>query len=616
MNRITSGILLLSVALFSACANQSAPTGGEKDEVPPVLVSSIPAQGELNFKGKEIVLTFDELIKTDNPKEQFLITPRIKDEYEIKYRKNKVIIEFEKPLQDSTTYSINFREGIKDLTEGNPADTLKLAFSTGSYLDSLSLSGHVYDLMTNTNAKDVTIAIYEANDTLDVFNSPPVYYTKTDAAGLYNIDNLKNASYKIYAFEDKNKNLTLESKSEKHGFISETVKLDSNISKLNIPIQLLDVRDLELQSTRASGTTYNLKYNKHVTDYDLKSIDTTTVVYSNFVDVSHNTIQIFNSDKYSDTLAISIRATDSLQHDIFDSVRFKFEPTQRKPTDFTVKATLPKVITKTPTFSATLKFSKPVKNINYDSIYLYLDTANILYFKPQDLEWNQYKDEVSLTYEIDPSLFVNKDDINTNTGSRAQSRKAEKVPADREVPNPDKRNTPNKKELSGRPDNREVPKNENMSQQEDASLKDSLKQQPPTPKQPHFYTSAGSFISAESDSSKRIKENLSFVKPDQLGVLLIEVQTDSQHYFVQLINTKNQVVAEEVNGKTFQFKNIEPGEYRVRILVDSNLNGIWDPGNVKANEEPEPIIFYQNSEGNEILTLRANWELGPNVISF
>lgn len=614
MNRITSGIIILSVALFSACANQTAPTGGEKDEIPPVLVSSIPAQGQLNFKGNEIVLTFDELIKTDNPKEQFLITPRIKDEYEIKYRKNKVIIEFEKPLQDSTTYSINFREGIKDLTEGNPADTLKLAFSTGSYLDSLSISGYVYDLMTNTKAADVTIAIYEANDTLDVFNSPPVYYTKTDAAGQYNIENLKNASYKIYAFEDKNKNLTLESKSEKHGFISETIRLDSNISKLDIPLQLLDVRDIELQSTRPSGTTYNLKYNKHVIDYDLKNMDTTSVVYSNFTDASHNTIQIFNSGNHSDTLAISIRATDSLQHDIFDSIRFKFEPTQRKPADFTVKATLPKVITKTPTFRATLIFSKPVKDVNYDSIYLYLDTANIVHFKPQDLEWNQYKDEVSLAYEIDPTLFVNKDDINTT--SRIQSGKAEKAPADRQLPNDNKRNMPDRKKLSDRSGNAEAPNKETIPQQEDALPKDSLEQEPHTPKQPHFYASVGSFISAESDSSKRIQENLAFVKPDQLGVLLMEVQTDSQHYFVQLIDTKNQVVAEEVNGKKFQFKNIEPGEYRVRILVDSNLNGIWDPGNVKANEEPEPVIFFQNSEGNEILTLRANWELGPNVISF
>ncbi|GAA0891984.1 Ig-like domain-containing protein [Fulvivirga kasyanovii] len=616
MNRITSGIIILSVALFSACANQTAPTGGEKDEIPPVLVSSIPAQGELNFKGKEIVLTFDELIKTDNPKEQFLITPRIKDEYEIKYRKNKVIIEFEKPLQDSTTYSINFREGIKDLTEGNPADTLKLAFSTGSYLDSLSISGYVYELMTNTKAADITIAIYEANDTLDVFNSPPVYYTKTDAAGLYNIDNLKNASYKIYAFEDKNKNLTLESKSEKYGFVSEIVRLDSNISKLDIPIQLLDVRDLELQSTRPSGTTYNLKYNKHVTDYDLKSIDTTSVVYSNFTDASHNTIQIFDTGNYSDTLAISIRATDSLQHDIFDSVRFKFEPTQRKPADFTLKATLPKIITKTPTFKATLKFSKPVKSVNYDSVYLYLDTANIVYFKPQDLEWNQYKDEVSLAYDIDPSLFVNKEDISTNTSSRTQSRRAENPPADRELPEQDKRNAPDRKKLLEGPDDAQPINKEGRPPKDNTSPKDSLEQQPPAPKQPHFYASAGSFIGAESDSSKRIQENLSFIKPDQLGVLLMDVQTDSQHYFVQLINTKNQVVAEEVNGKTFQFKNIEPGEYRVRILVDSNLNGIWDPGNIKANEEPEPVIFYQSSEGNEILTLRANWELGPNVITF
>ncbi|MBL6446086.1 Ig-like domain-containing protein [Fulvivirga sp. 29W222] len=606
MNRIIFILLVLNIALISACANQTAPTGGDKDETPPVLVSSIPNQGELNFQGNEIILTFDELIKTDNPKEQFLITPRIKDEYDIKYKKNKVIIRFEKPLDDSTTYSINFREGIKDLTEGNPADTLKLAFSTGSYLDSLSISGYVYDLMTNRKAQDITIAIYDAKDTLDIFNSPPVYYTKTNSQGIYNIENLKNSVYKIYALQDKNKNLTLESKSEKYGFISENIHLDSNFSKIDIPIQLLDVRDVELQSSRPSGTTYSIKYNKHLIDYNINSLDSTVHLYSNYTDKTHNTIQLFNDIKYQDSIAISILAKDSLFNEITDTIKIKFEATQRKPADFTAISTIPTIITKTPVFKAELKFNKPVKKINYDSIYLYLDSANIVYFKSKDLNWNQHRDEVTLTYDIDPALFISKPE---NIASR--NRNTQKPSSNADTLKANRRNISDLRQSVN-----ETDKDNQLINKKPSTDKDSTKLKLEEPQQPHFYAAPSTFISAESDSSKRIKEKLSFVKPEELGVLLMDIQTDYKHYFVQLINSKYEVIAEEVNGKTFQFKNIEPSEYRIRILVDSNLNGIWDSGNVKNNQEPEPVIFYKNSEGNEILTLRANWELGPNVISF
>src|SRR5688500_9616133 len=103
-----------------ACARQTTPTGGPKDSIPPQLVSSYPKQAATNFKEKTVELTFDEDVALNNPKEQLIITPALAKDPVIKTKKEKVTITFEEDLKDSSTYSINFRESIQDITEKNP----------------------------------------------------------------------------------------------------------------------------------------------------------------------------------------------------------------------------------------------------------------------------------------------------------------------------------------------------------------------------------------------------------------------------------------------------------------------------------------------------------------
>ncbi|MEQ8574496.1 MAG: Ig-like domain-containing protein, partial [Fulvivirga sp.] len=207
------------------CANQTAPTGGPKDEDPPELVTSNPTNGELNVSTKIITLEFNEYIKANNAKEQIIITPRLSQEYEVNIRKNKLLIELSEPLSDSTTYTINIREGVKDITENNPPDNLKIAFSTGSYLDSLSITGIVNDQLLNKFVDDFSIYLYDASDTIDFFNGPPLYLTKTNEKGEYILENLKSGTYNLFALKDKNNNFIADVKSETYGFYSSPIVL-------------------------------------------------------------------------------------------------------------------------------------------------------------------------------------------------------------------------------------------------------------------------------------------------------------------------------------------------------------------------------------------------------
>ena len=55
-------ILLLCV-LFVQCARRGSPTGGPKDETPPVMLRADPPQKTVSFKKDRIRIYFDEYIK-------------------------------------------------------------------------------------------------------------------------------------------------------------------------------------------------------------------------------------------------------------------------------------------------------------------------------------------------------------------------------------------------------------------------------------------------------------------------------------------------------------------------------------------------------------------------
>src|SRR6478609_9733185 len=158
MKRIAGLHWFIYPLFLMCCAKTTSPTGGPKDTIPPTLVKSIPEKGSLNYAGNEIQLTFSENIMLKNQKEQIIVTPGIGDRYKIEFNKKTVTIKLEEKLKDSTTYTFSFRDAVVDLNEQNPARNLKLAFSTGTYIDSLSIEGKVNDLLHAKELKDITVA--------------------------------------------------------------------------------------------------------------------------------------------------------------------------------------------------------------------------------------------------------------------------------------------------------------------------------------------------------------------------------------------------------------------------------------------------------------------------
>ena len=198
--------------LLISCAQTSPLTGGPRDEHAPTIDSAktYPHNGQINFAEDRVRIKFNEYIKLNNPSDNILIIPSMKESPTIEAKNKKLTIEFNEELQENTTYSITFNNAIQDITESNDS-VFQFVFSTGEYIDSLEITGEVKDAFTNKGQKEILVALYPKNVEANFDSIPlkikPTYLSQTDANGNFRLNYLKDGAYFIFAFKDKNKNL-------------------------------------------------------------------------------------------------------------------------------------------------------------------------------------------------------------------------------------------------------------------------------------------------------------------------------------------------------------------------------------------------------------------------
>ena len=130
----------------------------------------------------------------------------------------------------------------------------------------------------------------------------------------------------------------------------------------------------------------------------------------------------------------------------------------------------------------------------------------------------------------------------------------------------------------------------------------------------HLYMGKGAIISVENDSSTRMTSTYKFLKPEEYGNIKGSVLARDKKYIIQLLNKQHKIIKEIYTNDQVLFTNIPPGDYRLRIMIDENNNGLWDLGNMAKNKYPEPVYFYQTEEGVQWMTVRANWDITDLLI--
>lgn len=220
-------LYLLFSLLLSSCASRIAPAGGDKDSSGPKVILANPDSGSIRFSTDRIELEFDEFIELKDGGTGILFSPPLSQSVDYLIRKKNLRIKWNEELLPQTTYTLVIGKSVCDITESNPMAEYRYVFSTGDFLDSLKLTGSVRDAFSNLPLKDVVVALYESDADSVPQKMLPRYFTRSKESGEFGIENIKQGSYTLLAFEDKNNDLKLQIPDERIAFTSGALSLDS-----------------------------------------------------------------------------------------------------------------------------------------------------------------------------------------------------------------------------------------------------------------------------------------------------------------------------------------------------------------------------------------------------
>lgn len=194
-----------AVGLLAACANMGRPEGGPRDEMPPKFIHSDPAPGATGVKRNRLVAYFDENIQLEDAFSKVVVSPAQKQPPSVSANGKRLTVEFRDTLLDSTTYTIDFADAIKDLNEGNILDGFALDFSTGDSIDSLRISGMVLQAENLEPAQGMLVGVYSNLSDTALTTLPLERIARTNQLGQFTIRNLKPGAYRIFAINDLNR---------------------------------------------------------------------------------------------------------------------------------------------------------------------------------------------------------------------------------------------------------------------------------------------------------------------------------------------------------------------------------------------------------------------------
>lgn len=559
--KILYGILvpLISVLFIESCARITALEGGPKDTVPPQLIKTCPTQEGTGFQGKTIKLVFDKAIEVQDIHNQLVVTPRLpklkdKPSYMYNVRGNTLKLILQVPLEEKTTYTFNFNDAIKDTTEGNIAEHIALTFSTGDDIDTMYVTGQVKHLMTGQPASKVRVSLYKANNAQhNILNSPPDYSIKTDTTGKFKLAYVAKGQYHIYAGTHKENQLTIDPGKDEYGFLKDPIDLTTtSVDDVVLPILEADIRAFKLQSQQLQNQYFELRFNKPVVDYTLTLVKKfealkkeAIVLYSNLVE-EKQVIRVYNTLGLlaEDSIEAHLTAKDVLGTIIEETVTLRFREGKRQsvPASYTLHPSSGATIRSA--FVGTMTVDQPVQAIVADRLAFVLnglDETKIIKVDTQDLKLNAQKDIIIITKQLD---------IGVPTQQTTEN--ATHEPVDEVI----------------------------------------------------LQMAEGAFVTVEGGGSKAMRYIYTLENPREWGTIKGKVTTEAPGFIVQLLDMEYKVIDSIKNEHNYQFKEVAPGSYRLRLLVLQDKEGDWRFGNIHKRQEPDPVVVYPAN-----VAVIANWEI-------
>lgn len=570
------------------CANAVAPTGGPRDERPPVVVEAMPENHSINFLGNKIEITFDEYITLENANQNVMISPPLSEKPDIKLKNKTVVIKFKEDLAANTTYTINFGASIKDLHEGNQFKDYVYSFSTGDHIDTLAIAGKVLNASDKKPVDGVYVSLYAADrenvDSLPMTTIPD-YITKTDKEGKFSLNGLADKKYLVFALKDANANLYFDLPNEDVAFLDTLVQA-SCLKKPAPPVVDSIAKDsLAMQMN-------SLAFDTIAKPLDTIAFDTTsaTMYHPNALNL---TLYMFTEVDSTQVLLEKKLVEEGL-------LRFVFRHPAKEAVVMTHEM-LPDSFNLVTMHSA-----------EYDTVWWYF-TPNV-----KDSLWVQVKYDTVINDSTRYSLKFKE-----AGGNRRRKSEPKKLTVNNNllgrgglIPGQDLILKFSEPIISYQMRDSAVFKHDStlyydrlaFEPADEYGMKYRLTTPFSTDSSYSFEIPDSVFWGIRGRTNDVIKTDFHVLKDDEYGNIYITVVPPEgmKQVVVQLTNESGKVLKEEAisKKKEVMFDYLMPAKYKLRALLDSDSNGKWSTGNYHRHTLPETILDYKDP-----LDLKAGWDI-------
>lgn len=575
--------IIIAAAVMYSCANIGNPSGGPIDKTPPIFMRSNPTPNAVNVKDRKIEIFFDEIVTLKDPSTKIIVSPAQTEMPRMSALGRKVTVELVDSLLPNTTYTIDFSNSIQDNNEGNAIDNFAFAFSTGSVIDSMRVSGYVLDSRTLEPMQSVVVGL-QSNLADSAFHKEKLQRVAlTNDRGQFTIRNVSPGSYHIFALKDLDRDYKFGNPTEDIAF------LDSII----VP---------SIGSREAADTVYN----------DLNEIDTIMRATRPAYFPNDILLSMFNEDRKSQYLANNLRV---------DSTRISL-------TFAAASDTLPSLsivgrndvpdqwytLERSQTNDTLTYWIRPTHLVSADTLmvattYLRTDTAS-------NLSWGT--DTLKFTFQRQKAKKKKK---NEETDPLEQIRFMELHPlanGTQEVYAPLLLQTGTPIERYSREAFHLQRKLQNdttfyPAEIKSIALRDSTLSRRDLMLKVDWEPGAAYKLAVDSLAmtdiyglqTKPLKVDFNVRKMEEYGNIVFNIPAVRDSAIVELLDGTDKVVLHTpVKNHRAELLNLLPGKYYARLFIDRNGNGKYDTGNYDMNLQPEETVYYPGA-----INLKKNWDV-------
>lgn len=575
--------IIIAAAVMYSCANIGNPSGGPIDKTPPIFMRSNPTPNAVNVKDRKIEIFFDEIVTLKDPSTKIIVSPAQTEMPRMSALGRKVTVELVDSLLPNTTYTIDFSNSIQDNNEGNAIDNFAFAFSTGSVIDSMRVSGYVLDSRTLEPMQSVVVGL-QSNLADSAFHKEKLQRVAlTNDRGQFTIRNVSPGSYHIFALKDLDRDYKFGNPTEDIAF------LDSII----VP---------SIGSREAADTVYN----------DLNEIDTIMRATRPAYFPNDILLSMFNEDRKSQYLANNLRV---------DSTRISL-------TFAAASDTLPSLsivgrndvpdqwytLERSQTNDTLTYWIRPPHLVSADTLmvattYLRTDTTS-------NLSWGT--DTLKFTFQRQKAKKKKK---NEETDSLEQIRFMELHPlanGTQEVYAPLLLQTGTPIERYSREAFHLQRKLQNdttfyLAEIKSIALRDSTLSRRDLMLKVDWEPGAAYTLAVDSLAmtdiyglqTKPLKVDFNVRKMEEYGNIVFNITAVRDSAIVELLDgTEKIVLRAPVKNHRAELLNLLPGKYYARLFIDRNGNGKYDTGNYDMHLQPEETVYYPGA-----INLKKNWDV-------